>query len=123
MEDSGKNQRQPMPPVMEMGEGGKQQVPETLQLHGSDHPGMILVSTSLTKNNYFTWSYAIKRALDLKMKLCCIDGTSAKPSVTEPFFEHWMRVDNMVTTWILNCISKEIVGSFMYAKNLHEHFG
>ncbi|KAL2252651.1 uncharacterized protein LOC110012417 [Sesamum indicum] len=51
------------------------------------------------------------------MKLCFIDGTSVKPCVTKPLFEHWIRVDSMVTTWILNCISKEIVGSFMYAKS------
>ncbi|KAL0299191.1 UNVERIFIED_CONTAM: Retrovirus-related Pol polyprotein from transposon RE1 [Sesamum radiatum] len=95
----------------------RQPVPEALQLHGSDHPGMILVSALLTKHNYLTWSYAVKRALRAKLKLGFIDGTCVKPHMTDPLFEHWVRVDSMVTTWILNCISKEIVNSFMYAKS------
>ncbi|KAL0337619.1 UNVERIFIED_CONTAM: hypothetical protein Scaly_2037000 [Sesamum calycinum] len=78
---------------------------------------MILVSTLLTKSNYLTWSYAVKRALRAKMKLGFIDGTTMKPHSTDLFFEQWICVDSMVTTWILNRISKEIVGSFMYAKS------
>ncbi|KAL0403960.1 UNVERIFIED_CONTAM: hypothetical protein Sradi_2036800 [Sesamum radiatum] len=116
--------------MAEIGEGSRQQTPETLLLHGSDHPGMILVSTLLNKNNYLTWSYAVKRALRAKMKIDFIEGTTVKPDVTDPFFEQWIRVDSMVTTWILNCISKEIVGSFMYSKfartlwlDLEERYG
>ncbi|KAL0364470.1 UNVERIFIED_CONTAM: Retrovirus-related Pol polyprotein from transposon RE1 [Sesamum angustifolium] len=103
--------------MADAGESNRQSIPEALQLHGSDHPGMILVSTLLTKSNYLTWSYAVKRALRAKMKLGFIDGTTMKPHSTDMFFEQWIRVDSMVTTWILNCISKEIVGSFMYAKS------
>ncbi|KAL0412692.1 UNVERIFIED_CONTAM: hypothetical protein Sradi_1470900 [Sesamum radiatum] len=103
--------------MAETGEGSRQQMPEALQLHGSDHPGLILVSTLLTKSNYLTWSYAIKRVLRAKMKLGFIDGTSLKPNATDVYFEQWIRVDSMVTTWILNCISKELVGGFMYANS------
>ncbi|KAK4391493.1 hypothetical protein Sango_1927100 [Sesamum angolense] len=103
--------------MADAGESSRQSVPEALQLHRSDHLGMILVSTLLTKSNYLTWSYAVKRALRAKMKLGFIDGTTMKPHSTDLFFEQWIRVDSMVTTWILNCISKEIVGSFMYAKS------
>ncbi|KAL0344878.1 UNVERIFIED_CONTAM: Retrovirus-related Pol polyprotein from transposon RE1 [Sesamum radiatum] len=67
----------------------RQPVPEALQLHGSDHPGMILVSALLTKHNYLTWSYAVKRALRAKLKLGFIDGTCVKPHMTDPLFEHW----------------------------------
>ncbi|KAL0315424.1 UNVERIFIED_CONTAM: hypothetical protein Sradi_5420600 [Sesamum radiatum] len=103
--------------MADAGESSRQSVPEALQLHGSDHPGMILVSTLLTKSNYLTWSYAVKRALRAKMKLGFIDGTTMKQHSTDLFFEQWICVDSMVTTWILNRISKEIVGSFMYAKS------
>ena len=51
------------------------------------------------------------------MKLGFIDGTSAKPSVNDPHSEQWIRVDSMVTTWILNSISKDIVEAFMYTKS------
>ncbi|KAL0398659.1 UNVERIFIED_CONTAM: Retrovirus-related Pol polyprotein from transposon RE1 [Sesamum radiatum] len=70
----------------------RQPVPEALQLHGSDHPGMILVSALLTKHNYLTWSYAVKRALRAKLKLGFIDGTCVKPHMTDPLFEHWREV-------------------------------
>ncbi|KAL0432527.1 UNVERIFIED_CONTAM: Retrovirus-related Pol polyprotein from transposon RE2 [Sesamum latifolium] len=116
MAEAGGSSRQYTPMTTE-GAGNRQPVPEALQLHGSDHPGMILVSTLLTKHNYLTWSYAVKRAFRAKLKLGFIDGTYVKPHITDPLFEYWVRVDSMVTTWILNCISKEIVGSFMYAKS------
>ncbi|KAL0396296.1 UNVERIFIED_CONTAM: hypothetical protein Scaly_0078000 [Sesamum calycinum] len=79
-------------------------IPERLQLHGSDHPGMVLVSAPLTGNNYLNWSFGVKHALRAKMKLGFIDGTSIKPSANDPHFEQWIRVDSMVTTWILNSI-------------------
>ncbi|KAL0303814.1 UNVERIFIED_CONTAM: Retrovirus-related Pol polyprotein from transposon RE1 [Sesamum radiatum] len=91
--------------------------PDRLQLHGSDHPGMVLVSAPLTGNNFLNWSFGIKRALRAKMKLGFIDGTSIKPDTNDPHFEQWIRVDSMVTTWILNSISKDIVEAFMYAKS------
>ncbi|KAL2237802.1 UNVERIFIED_CONTAM: hypothetical protein Sindi_0971900 [Sesamum indicum] len=93
-------------------------LPERLQLHGSDHPGMALVSASLNGNNYLNWSFGVKRALRAKMKLDFVDGTSVKPNANDPHFEQWIRVNNMVTTWILNSISKDIVEVFMYTKSL-----
>ncbi|KAL0462985.1 UNVERIFIED_CONTAM: Retrovirus-related Pol polyprotein from transposon RE1 [Sesamum latifolium] len=58
----------------------RQVLPEMLQLHGSDHPRIVLVSAPLTGNNYLNWSFGIKRALRAKMKLEFIDGTSVKPN-------------------------------------------
>ncbi|KAL2226638.1 UNVERIFIED_CONTAM: Retrovirus-related Pol polyprotein from transposon RE1 [Sesamum indicum] len=88
-----------------------------LQLHGPDHPGMVLVTAALTGNNYLNWSFRIKRALRAKMKIGFIDGSSVKPHASDPHFEQWIRVDSMVTTWILNSISREIVEAFMYTKS------
>ncbi|KAK4385829.1 Subtilisin-like protease SBT3 [Sesamum angolense] len=51
-----------------------------------------------------------------KMKLSFIDGTNMKPDATDPSFEHWIRVDSLVTILILNSISKELVEGFMYTK-------
>ncbi|KAL2253270.1 UNVERIFIED_CONTAM: hypothetical protein Sindi_0121700 [Sesamum indicum] len=58
-------------------------LPERLQLHGSDHPGMTLVSAPLTGNNYLNWSFGVKRAFRAKMKLCFIGGTSTKPNADD----------------------------------------
>ncbi|KAL0458066.1 UNVERIFIED_CONTAM: hypothetical protein Slati_0433800 [Sesamum latifolium] len=40
-----------------------------LQLHNSDHPGMVLVCTPLDGKNFFAWSRAIRCALEAKSKL------------------------------------------------------
>ncbi|KAL2237966.1 UNVERIFIED_CONTAM: hypothetical protein Sindi_0988300 [Sesamum indicum] len=90
---------------------------EKLQLNGSDHPGMVLVSAPLIGNNYLNWSFGITRALRAKMKLGFIDGTSIKPNIDNPFSEQWIRMDSMMTTWILNSISKNIVEHFTYTKS------
>ncbi|KAK4384958.1 Retrovirus-related Pol polyprotein from transposon RE1 [Sesamum angolense] len=71
----------------------------------------------LSKARFWRFFQTREEALRAKMKLGFIDGTTMKPHSTDLFFEQWIRVDSMVTTWILNCISKEIVGSFMYAKS------
>ncbi|KAL0337523.1 UNVERIFIED_CONTAM: Retrovirus-related Pol polyprotein from transposon RE1 [Sesamum calycinum] len=68
---------------------------EFLQLHGADHPGMVLVSAPLTGKNYLNWSHAIKCALRAKMKLGFIDGTLVKLDVNDTSFEKWIRVDSM----------------------------
>ncbi|XP_075652458.1 uncharacterized protein LOC142622802 [Castanea sativa] len=44
-------------------------------LHHGESPGAILVSQSLTKDNYSTWARAMRMALDAKSKLEFMDGS------------------------------------------------
>ncbi|KAL0304041.1 UNVERIFIED_CONTAM: Retrovirus-related Pol polyprotein from transposon RE2 [Sesamum radiatum] len=69
----------------ETGEGSRQQMPETL--HGSDHPGMVLSGTLLTKNNYLIWSYAVKRALRAKIKIGFIEAKTLWLDLEERYGE------------------------------------
>ncbi|KAL0377050.1 UNVERIFIED_CONTAM: hypothetical protein Scaly_0822600 [Sesamum calycinum] len=94
----------------------RQVVPETLQLHGSDHPGMVFLSTPLTSTNYLTWSCSIKCALKAQMRLGFIDWSCVKPNMNDEKYEQWMKLYSMVTTWILNSFSKDIVQAYTYAK-------
>ncbi|KAL0416374.1 UNVERIFIED_CONTAM: hypothetical protein Slati_3469300 [Sesamum latifolium] len=96
---------------------GVQSENEAMKLHGADHPGMVLVSAPLIGKNYLNWRYAIKSALHVKMKLEFIDRSLSKLDINDVSFEKWIRVDSMVTTWILNSISKEIVEGFIYTKS------
>ncbi|KAL0347962.1 UNVERIFIED_CONTAM: hypothetical protein Sangu_1024000 [Sesamum angustifolium] len=75
---------------------------------------MALISTPLIGNNYLGWSRAIKLALGAKMKLSFIDGRSVKPAAGPEDYDQWIRIDCMVSSWILNSISRDIVGAFMY---------
>ena len=81
---------------------------ESMILHNSDHPGMVLVSAPLTENNYLSWSRSMQIALGAKMKLCFIDGTFTPSEEDAPQFANWKKADCMVLSWLLNSISKDI---------------
>ncbi|KAL2251796.1 UNVERIFIED_CONTAM: hypothetical protein Sindi_2301900 [Sesamum indicum] len=51
------------------------------------------------------------------MKLVFIDGTFPRPAIGSALFEQWRRADLMVTSWLWNSISKEIVEGFMYVSS------
>ncbi|KAJ8898907.1 hypothetical protein K2173_008400 [Erythroxylum novogranatense] len=91
-----------------------------LFLHNSDHPGMVLVSTPLSGNNYLSWSRAMRIALGAKLKLDFVNGKCERPNEGSSDFDRWCRVDYMVTSWILNAISKDIVESFLYASSARD---
>ena len=90
---------------------------EALNLHNLDHPGMMLVSTPLTGNNFLLWSRSIKTALGAKTKLYFIDGTLVQPTSYSPQYALWKKADCMVLSWLLNSISKDIFESFIYANS------
>ncbi|KAL0351159.1 UNVERIFIED_CONTAM: Retrovirus-related Pol polyprotein from transposon RE2 [Sesamum radiatum] len=98
----------------------KSKVSELLELQSSDHPGMVLVSTPLNGRNYMAWSRAMRIALGAKMKLGFITGKCVRPDENSDDFEKWMRVDCMVTSWLLNSISKDIVDAFLYTASAHD---
>lgn len=93
---------------------------DPLVIHGSDHPGMQLVSVPLNGRNFLTWSRSMRLALCAKVKLGFIDGRYKKPSETDVDYDRWKRADSMVTSWLLNSISKEIVNCFMYSESARE---
>ncbi|KAL0462716.1 UNVERIFIED_CONTAM: hypothetical protein Slati_0159200 [Sesamum latifolium] len=93
---------------------------EAMKLQISENPGMCLVSSLLNGKNYLSWSRSIRIALGAKMKLSFINGKSTKPEEDLDQYEQWVRNDCMVTSWILNSISKEIVESFLYINSARE---
>ncbi|KAL0303759.1 UNVERIFIED_CONTAM: Retrovirus-related Pol polyprotein from transposon RE2 [Sesamum radiatum] len=54
------------------------------------------------------------------MKLGFIGGSLPRPAVGSTSLEQWRRVDLMVTSWIWNSMSKDIVESFMYCATSRE---
>lgn len=93
---------------------------DSLTLQNSDHLGMNLTTSLLSRNNYLTWSRSIKIALGAKTKLGFIDGRCKRPEQGESKFEQWQKVDCMVRSWILNSIAKDIVEAFLYADTAKE---
>ncbi|XP_057720207.1 uncharacterized protein LOC130934680 [Arachis stenosperma] len=88
----------------------------------ADQLGLLLVTQQLSKDNYHSWSRAIRKALNAKRKLGFITGSVPQlDPTTEPNkFENWQCVNDVVSTWILNSISKEIATSLVYTNSTTE---
>ncbi|XP_022851410.1 uncharacterized protein LOC111373157 [Olea europaea var. sylvestris] len=89
-------------------------------LHHTHNPGLILVSQPLTGDNYASWSRSMKIALSVKNKLGFINGSISRPAGNDDLLKSWMRNNNIVISWILNSVSKEISASIIYAESGQE---
>lgn len=89
-------------------------------LHPSDNPGMQITTVVLNDTNYNQWQRSMELALSSKLKLCFVDGTYTKPVTNSPLVIHWLRCNNMVTSWILNSVTAEIRNSIVYIQSARE---
>lgn len=87
---------------------------DPMKLQTSNSPPMTLVTVLLLETNYLTWSRSIRCALATKNKLGSINSTVLELE-GEPEKGAWKRADRMVTAWIINSISKDIVETFVYS--------
>jgi hypothetical protein len=84
-------------------------------LHHGDSPGTMIVSTPLNGDNYNSWKRAMMMALSAKNKLDFVNGALPKPaSLADSTGLAWTRCNNMVLSWLLNSVSKEIATSIIY---------
>lgn len=89
--------------------------------HHSDNPGLVLVSQQLTRDNYGSWSRAKTKALSVKNKIGFIYGSISKPPKTDQdLFSSWIRNNNIVISWILYLMSKEISISIIFSDSATE---
>ena len=51
-------------------------------------------------------------ALTTENKLGFVDGSLPRPSATDLLFDVWNHCNNMVTSWILNVVSRDTVRVF-----------
>ncbi|XP_073260909.1 uncharacterized protein [Populus alba] len=84
-------------------------------LHPSDNPGALLVSEIFTGENYIAWSKSMTIALTVKNKIAFIDGSLVQLNTTNQSLRMaWLRSNNLVLSWLMNSISKEIRSSLLY---------
>ncbi|XP_074375157.1 uncharacterized protein LOC141716893 [Apium graveolens] len=84
-------------------------------LHPSDNPGIILTTVILDEQNYSQWKRSMEIALASKLKIG-VDGTYVQPAANSPLLAHWLRCNNMVTSWILNSVVVTIRNNNVYMK-------
>ncbi|XP_037496717.1 uncharacterized protein LOC119371159 [Jatropha curcas] len=53
-------------------------------------------------------------ALKARDKYEFVTGEEQEPAARSPLRKRWQRIDNLVTSWILNSISKDLVEAFLY---------
>ncbi|RVW20422.1 Retrovirus-related Pol polyprotein from transposon RE1 [Vitis vinifera] len=83
-------------------------------LHNGDHPGLNLVSNLFTRANYHTWRRAMLMALTAKNKVGFVDGTISRPMSHDLIYGAWNRCNSMISSWIINAVSREIAYSLLY---------
>ena len=91
-----------------------------LYIHPSDNPSLVLVPVSFEGVGYRSWRRGVMRSLSVKNKLGFITGEFKRPSSISPQFHQWERCDNMVISWILNSLSKDIADSVEYVSDAVE---
>lgn len=99
-------------------------------INNNDNPGSILVSQILTGENFASWSRSMEIALSAKNKFEFVDNSLPKPDGSDPEkLKLWCRNNNIVISWILNAVSKDISASIIYLetasamwKELNERF-
>ncbi|KAH0722775.1 hypothetical protein KY290_005427 [Solanum tuberosum] len=89
-------------------------------IHPSDSPGMLLVNSPFDGKGYAGWSRALVIALSAKNKLGLIDGSLAEPLPSDPTHKLWARCNDMVISWILNSLSKDIAKSVLNSRTAKE---
>ncbi|KZV54219.1 hypothetical protein F511_14632 [Dorcoceras hygrometricum] len=89
-------------------------------LHNGDHPGLLLFFNPLVGSNYNTWRRAMIVALTAKNKLGFIDHSIDHPRPEDLLYGSWIRCNNMVISWILNSVTRDIADSLMYMQTAEE---
>ena len=85
-------------------------------LHPSDNPGLVVSAVTLDENNYDQWQRSMEIALSSKLKLGFVDGSYVQPPANSPLYVHWMRCNNMITSWLLNSVNDTIRNSIVYMR-------
>ncbi|GMI87863.1 hypothetical protein HRI_002455600 [Hibiscus trionum] len=84
-------------------------------LHQSDNSGIVLVTQQLRFDNYNSWRRSMLMALSAKNKVDFIDGSISAPAVTQTnVYSAWKRANDLVNSWILNFVFKDIAASPFY---------
>ncbi|KAM3322877.1 hypothetical protein P3S67_004028 [Capsicum chacoense] len=91
-----------------------------LYMHPSDNPGAMLVPIPFDGTGYRSWRRGVLRALSVKNKLGFINGECKRPYPGTLRYRQWERCDDMVTSWILNSLTKEIADSVEYVNDSFE---
>ncbi|XP_073014619.1 uncharacterized protein [Primulina eburnea] len=85
-------------------------------IHHSDSLGLVLVSQPLTGDNFTSCHCDMIIAISVKNKLGFVDGSIPRPD-DFMLLNSWKRNNGIVTSWILNSVSKDISTSIIFTES------
>jgi hypothetical protein len=71
----------------------------------------------LNEFNYLPWSRVETIAFGGRSKLSFINGSTVSPEVNDPEYEAWLSKDQLVMSWILNSMERNLVEIFSFSKS------
>ncbi|KAH0666632.1 hypothetical protein KY285_027838 [Solanum tuberosum] len=89
-------------------------------LHPSDSPGMNLISIVFDERGFPGWRRSILIVIPAKRKLGFINGTCQALVFDASDSSQWNCCNDIVTSWLLNSLSKEIEDSVIYSNSAKE---
>lgn len=81
---------------------------------------MLLVSVPFNGTGFVSWKTSMLIALSAKNKIGFVNGCVEKPSKDSPDLRCWERCNDMVISWILNALVKDISDSVLYNSTAKE---
>ncbi|XP_075099012.1 uncharacterized protein LOC142175905 [Nicotiana tabacum] len=89
-------------------------------MHPSESTGTVLVPVAFNGTGHRSWRSSILRALSVENKVRFITGKYNKPNAREATYDQWARCDDMVTSWILNSLLKDLADILQYVNDAKE---
>uniref|UniRef100_A0A1U7WRJ3 Uncharacterized protein LOC104226906 n=1 Tax=Nicotiana sylvestris TaxID=4096 RepID=A0A1U7WRJ3_NICSY len=87
-----------------------------LYVHPSDVLGTSLVSTPFDGTCYGSWRRTVLVALSIRNKTGFITGATERPPDGSPLARQWKRCNDLVISWLVNSLSKDITRSVEYSE-------
>ena len=81
---------------------------DSFYMYPSESAGSAITPLVFDGTGYRSWRRGILRALSVKNKTGFINGKIVRPSPDYAAFAQWERCDDMVTSWLLNSLSKDL---------------
>ncbi|KAB2632525.1 hypothetical protein D8674_028772 [Pyrus ussuriensis x Pyrus communis] len=79
------------------------------------NPNQRLSSVLLNEFNYLPWARTVSLALGGRSKLGFINGSQPAPDASSPEYGGWLCKDQLVMSWLLNSMERNIAEIFSYS--------
>nr|GEV84784.1 retrovirus-related Pol polyprotein from transposon TNT 1-94 [Tanacetum cinerariifolium] len=82
---------------------------------------LLIAKKLLESKNYITWKISMLIALSAKNKLKLVNGEYEEPYTSSDLRAYWERANDMLISWILNTVSKQIGNNKTIIQNIKQH--